>query len=117
LREGQALKEKTEDKKMKRTIKAYVGYSERTNTHFYRTFEIVSDLPSIGDEINGWEVEGISPVSLDCEQGSDSVYDYDYYEIELIDSVGLELFPDDDPDCYHDALYYAVRKEDADDDV
>jgi hypothetical protein len=86
---------------MKPTIKAYVGYSERSNTHFYQNFEIVSSIPSVGDEFDGLAVEDITPVVLDCEQGSDRVYDYDYYEINMADPVG----------DFHDTLYWAVKKE------
>jgi hypothetical protein len=99
---------------MKPTIKAYVGYSERSNTHYYRDFEIVFYLPSVGDEIDGWEVKDVTPVNLDCEQGSDRVYDYDYYEIEMLDSIGLEFDPIGTPDHYKNTLYYAIRKEEED---
>jgi hypothetical protein len=96
---------------MKPKIKAYVGYSARSNTHYYRDFEIVPYLPSVGDEIDGWDVQDITPAVLDCEQGSDRVYAYDYYEIDMVDSVGLELNPNGNPDSYRDTLYYAIQKD------
>jgi hypothetical protein len=97
---------------MKPTIKAYVNYSEYSNTHYYRQFQIVEYLPAVGDEIDGWTVESIDPVTLDCEQGSDQVYDFDYYTINVVDTVGLERVPKGNPSQYHDTLYYAVLKND-----
>jgi hypothetical protein len=102
---------------MKPKIKAYVGYSERSNTRYYRDFEIVPYLPSVGDEIDGWEVQDITPVVLDCEQGSDRAYSYDYYEIDMVDSVGLELNPNGSPTHYHDTLYYAIQKDEEDEEM
>jgi hypothetical protein len=92
---------------MKNTIKVYVGYNERNNAHYWRRFEIVDSLPEIGDEIDGWTVEEIYPAHLDCEQGSERVYDFDYYEIKTRE------VEDEDSDTIY--LYYAVEKEEEED--
>jgi hypothetical protein len=89
-------------------IKVYTGYKEYSNTHLYTWFEIVPYLPEIGDDINGWEVTGIFPAYLDCEQGSDEVYSYDYYEIETVNTT-------DSTDTM--TLFYAIEKPDEPDDL
>jgi hypothetical protein len=87
---------------MKMKIKVYTGYKEYTNAHLYTWFEIVPYLPEIGDDINGWKVTGIFPASLDCEQGSDEVYNYDYYEVETVEMDGADTM----------TLFYAIEKPD-----
>lgn len=70
-------------------IKAFVGYNEVNNFHYYQNFEIVDELPKIGDEFEDSKVLAINPVNLDCEQPSETVYSYDYYSITLSND-GLE---------------------------
>lgn len=64
-----------------RKIKAYVGYSEWQKKHFYRYFDIVDKIPTIGDIIEDEEVVDVSEVSLDCEQDNEDVYKYNFYKI------------------------------------
>lgn len=71
-------------------IKAYVSYDERTNTRSYREFDIVANLPTIGDFVSGgtWKgerhiVKDIIELEIDCEQGNFDVWDYEYYRIVL----------------------------------
>lgn len=66
---------------MKKTIKAYVSMNEYKKIHYYRNFEIIERLPKKDETFKGEEIIEINEVSLDCEQGNDKVYDYDYYEI------------------------------------
>lgn len=63
-------------------IRAYTSF-EAGRVRKPRDFEIVTDLPEVGDynAFRGELVEAVKPVQLDCEQGSDAVYDYDYYEV------------------------------------
>lgn len=82
-------------------IKAFVGYNEVNNFHYYQNFEIVDELPKIRDEIDDSKVVAINPVNLDCEQPNDSVYSYDYYK--------LTLKYEDYDDTY--AMYVCVEKE------
>lgn len=92
---------------MAKTIKAYVRYNDRTNTHYYRNFEIVDRLPLLGEYINDDKVVGINKVELDCSQGRMEVYDYDYYEIVV------EYFNLDD-EVKTDYYYYAVERKEND---
>ena len=67
-------------------IKAYTSYNEYNNTHYYTNFKVIDELPAIGSDYNSsidydTVVTDIKTVLLDCEQGFDSVYDYDYYNI------------------------------------
>jgi hypothetical protein len=84
-------------------IKAYTRYNEQNNTHYYREFEVVDLLPTIGEvkevspEYDGERttVIAIREVGLDCCQGNDEVYNYNYFEI-------VETFErlDDDDNWY-----------------
>lgn len=65
-------------------IKAYVNYNEEHKTHYYRYFDVIDELPS--DVYNGETILSINEVSLDAEQGSDAVYNYDFYCINTKDS-------------------------------
>lgn len=100
-------------------IKAYTSYSERTNTRYYRDFEIVDKLPGIGEVIYEYcgdrkTVTEINEVMLDYEQGNDKVYDYKYYALTIKfeelsnDNVWIE---DKDNE---ETLYVAIEKEDED---
>ena len=82
-------------------IKAYTSYSEKSSTHYHRNFEIVSSLPEVGEDYNGYIVKSIEKVALDIEQGSEKVYDYDYYCIHAEDEDGDYTLDD----------YVAVEKE------
>lgn len=66
-------------------IRAYVSYSERTNTHYYTDFTVVDELPKIGEKnLNeSEEIVDVTPVDLDCDQGNDDVYKYDYYKVTV----------------------------------
>lgn len=63
-------------------IKAYTSVDDRSNTHYYRNFDLVSKLPDIGDTDGDLVVSGISPVDLDCENDG-RVWDYEFYAISL----------------------------------
>lgn len=75
-------------------IKAYVSYDDDRCIHYYRNFEVESSLPEVNDVIDGdydrddgkcgyngyrERVTAVVAVNLDCEQGNDEVYNYDYY--------------------------------------
>lgn len=64
-------------------IKVLVGYNEVNNFHYYQNFEIVDELPKIGDEFEDSKVLAINPVNLDSDQLSYIVYSYDYYVVTL----------------------------------
>lgn len=110
-------------------IRAYTGYSERRKTHYYTDFEIVNKLPEVGEVVYGDDdncininygererVKSVSAVSLDCEQGNDEVYNYDYYEVctqfeEYDEESKTFSVADEDYSIY----YYAIKREDIDD--
>ncbi len=67
-------------------IRAYVDWDDETKTHYYNDFEVVEKLPKINDiyyadEFRDERVTSIKRIDIDCEQGNDDVYNYDYYEI------------------------------------
>ena len=65
------------------TIKAYVSYNDYTKTHYHENFDIIDELPKINDEYFDDKIIKIEEVGLDCEQGSDNAYNYDYYKLTL----------------------------------
>lgn len=71
------------------TIKAYIGYNERTNTYTQATFDIVKELPQIGDiTLNGdmvEEVTAIIEVGIDHYGIQEEHYNYDYYMVSILE--------------------------------
>lgn len=69
------------------TIKAYVDYNDSRKQHYYENFDIIDELPEIGEELSGYglnetaTVKKIELAHLDCEQPNNEVYNYDYYEM------------------------------------
>ena len=63
-------------------IKAFVRMDERNNVRYYRSFEKVNRIPSVGDCYGSEEIRAVEPITyLDPEQDSDEVYKYDYFRI------------------------------------
>lgn len=95
----------------KKTIRAYTSYNDYRKIHYYTDFEVIDKLPSLDDKSFGgydaWNYEDfkileINSVHLDCEQGSQEVYNYDYYEIVI-------QYKDDDK-LEKDHFYVAIEK-------
>ena len=72
-------------------IRAYVNYNEYLNKRYYRDFELVDELPAIGDVVFGDDlnfkepnygqsevVSKIREAYIDCEN-SDDIWQYDFY--------------------------------------
>lgn len=95
---------------MKNTIKAFINYSERTNTRYYQIFEIVDYLPQED------EFTKIREVKLDPDFQNNEVYEYDYYEVEKFDQEqykeDVEYLAEDEvnKDDYYDYEYLAIKK-------
>lgn len=84
-------------------IRAYVDWDDETKTHYYNDFEVVEKLPKINDvcyddDCSIERVRSIENVELDCEQGNDDVYNYDYYKI-ITDIYDKDY--DEHDDNYH----------------
>lgn len=70
-------------------IRVKTRTDEAEKIAYYRDFEIVKSLPNVGDidevspEYNGEKttVIGIFEAVIDCEQGSDEIYNYEYFRI------------------------------------
>ena len=88
--QGVNLRQRTQEHIMGRKypgnkIEVYTGYNDWTNTRYYRYFTICDELPEMGYDYGSfWEedhrfVKEIKPAHIDCEQGSDEVYYYEYY--------------------------------------
>lgn len=74
-----------------KTIKAYIGWNDKNHTHYYKDFEIIEKLPekkNVFDE-NGERIIKIESVKLDCEQGNEEVYNYDYYVAKIEYDYGV----------------------------
>lgn len=84
-------------------IKAYIGWNDTNHAHYYKEFEIIEKLPekkNVFDE-NGERIIRIESVRLDCEQGNEEVYNYDYYVATIEMDYGLET-----------DWYFCIKKED-----
>lgn len=112
-------------------IRAYTDYDEGRNQKLYRDFEVVDKLPDVGEVVWGdsddcpdkvkpyhgerERVRTVEKAWLDCEQGSDDVYNYDFYKV----ITQLEEF-DEDSGAYevteenNNTYYYAVKIETSD---
>lgn len=86
-------------------IRAYVGMDEINKVHFYKDFEIIDFIPEVDDSCFGEVIKEVVPVKLDVEQGTDEVYDYDYFKV--ITTQNQEF--DKDNDVYSER-WYAVKQ-------
>lgn len=110
-------------------IRAYVNYDERSNTRYHRDFTIedykikdleVEDLDELikNTTLNSWldneTIINIQEVNLDCEQGNNEVFDYDYYCIKKVDIGDYHQDYDEDKDIndYINYEYVAIKIED-----
>ena len=50
---------------MARTIKIYTDCNEYTNTHYYRMFKVVDELPTVGDDYEDGTVTELKEVRKD----------------------------------------------------
>lgn len=104
-------------------IRAYTSYSERSNSRYYRDFEIVDKLPEIGDVVYGDKdgatvdygererVNNIFAVSLDCEQGNDDIYNYDFFGVDTqFEEYDEESKAYSVTDERYSTYYYAVKR-------
>ena len=61
------------------TLKVYISFNNETKTHYYDTFTIETILPQ--HEYNNERIINRENVEIDCEQGNEKVYQYNYYII------------------------------------
>ena len=66
-----------------RRIDINVAYDENNDTLYYQTFEIVRDLPVVGDYFHNKEVLSIEKMQKEAEQEEDEAYDFDCFKIVL----------------------------------
>ena len=92
---------------MLQKMRAYTGYNEWTGVHYYTDFTIRDALPKRGYDYGSLRegdhryVKAIKSAHLDCEQGSDEVYDYEYYHV-IYDCEGA------DGSTYEDVEHIAI---------
>ena len=55
-----------------------------------RTATVVTGVPEVGDEYDGWEVVEVYQTYLDPEQPSSETSDYKFYTLELREQGGDE---------------------------
>lgn len=65
--------------------------NEFYNTYFYEKYEIISELPRIGEEFNGEIITGIIDAYVDVEN-KDEVYDYRFFNIYFKNEDGENSF-------------------------
>lgn len=101
-------------------VKAYVRFDERNKVHFHREFEVVEKLPAVGEVDENRHrgerttIKAIREVGLDCEQGSDEVYNYAYFAITKLEE---QLNDEDQWEFYEENVeYVAIAKELGDED-
>ena len=71
-------------------IRAYTSFEESNKIHRWRDFEIVGKLPVLGEikeispEYDGEKTTlvNIFECPIDCEQGNDEVFEYEYFKLE-----------------------------------
>ena len=92
---------------MTNTIRATVGYNDWKGIEYYQDFDIVKELPELGEDISHERglkliVQKIARIYVDG--GVQGWEDFDYYEIEL-----ERLEEGEEPD--NDYLYMAIEKQ------
>lgn len=109
-------------------IRVYTDYDERSKRKYYRDFEVVEKLPEVGEVVWGdsddspskvppyhgerERVKSVNKAWIDCEQGSDDVYNYDYYEVATqLETYNEETGAYDVTDEAHETYYYAIKIE------
>lgn len=96
-------------------IRAYVDYNEQIKKHYYKDFKIIDFLPKIDNTIKYNDtVTQIESVELDSEQGSQNVYNYDYFKIIRTDYEDFNSDDNEDKTLndYQYEEYVAVKIED-----
>lgn len=86
-------------------IKAFVDFNQINNFHYYQEFEIINELPKIGEIIDDRKVVSINLVQLDCEQPNNDVYNYNYYTVT---AIGRDAYYNEDI-CHY---FYCLKRED-----
>lgn len=91
-------------------IKVYVSVDEYNNAKKYRMFDVVDEVPKVGDKdtsIYGSTTAAVVPIIPDCEQGNPEVDDYDYYRVTRLPNIIEE---DEDIEDQYEYEYKAVKK-------
>lgn len=65
------------------TIRINTGYSEYDNTAFYRNFDIIDEIPQVGDYLYGEIVLDVTECWKDWKQPNDEAYLAECYEVKL----------------------------------
>lgn len=92
--------------------------TDREKIHYYQNFEIIENLPELETEAIKNEnykncdslLEKIETVKLDCEQGSDEVYKYDFYKLTYFNNIDYFESEYEDDECEFEK-YVAILKE------
>lgn len=95
-----------------KTIKANVGYNERSNKIYHRYYDVVDRIPKEGEAYGMYSSDGYDEVVtyvqeayLDTEQPSDDIYGYSLY------NVGTR-WTDEDGEENEEIYYLAIKNED-----
>lgn len=91
-------------------IKVVAGYSERSNSYYYRQFRVISRLPFIGESLllDDEVVTSVLKINISSVQSNIDVFDYSYYVVE---TERLEDGNDGDEFVNSSLYYVCVKKE------
>lgn len=97
-------------------MKAYLKGNEIRGKEI--DFKIIDKLPKIEKELigNGYYKDNqsivykIENIEIDCEQGSDDIYDYNYYKILYFDNSNYIEDDYDFNDCIYEE-YVCIKKD------
>lgn len=89
--------------------KLYTGYNEHENIHYFKEFEIVSEVPKVGDAQGSvCEVTNVTEVRLDDIENEHSYPDrYKAYRVEHANRE--DIINEDEPELFED--YVAIKDE------
>lgn len=104
---------------MSNKIQAYTSYED--GIHYYRDFEIEEEIYEVEgsleelikkDNVGDGVVIDVTEIDIDCEQGRDEVFDYDFYTVTIADIERFKNSDEEDEEIedYMYNKYIAVKK-------
>ena len=86
LLQGASYMESTELQKIEPTIKIDNGI------RYIKVFNLTDHIPEVGETIDGQPVKAVEKYKIDPVNNTDEIYQYDYYEITILDKDGDDFY-------------------------